>query len=258
MRQALVLIAMVVGLGVTDTGCTAPRRSAGPVATAGPVVTAGPADAGDAAPRAQDAATGPTGDAAGDSHAAATGPTAGVSAGAASNRRGTRMVFTAEDNPTTRAGRGAPTLDRRRSPAAWVFIDGKAGRFAEEEEDVPAHSWVIDDKVSRTPTFRVEVYEPLLGDPRDFMCQLQSWQTVDGSRVNYAIRADRGTFEVGREYPLLTPGDNFQFRDPRVRAPTTAPAALVPGVYGLVVGIINTELDVQGLAVTFFTVGADE
>jgi len=102
-------------------------------------------------------------------------------------------TFTAANNPTALAGRGEPSLEDRERPAAWVYIDGKAGKF-NERDGQRLTQWTVEGTVGSTPTFRVEGYEPLLGTPQDFKCVLQAIESPDGSDVVYGITANEGTF----------------------------------------------------------------
>ena len=158
------------------------------------------------------------------------------------------------DNPTTRAGRGIPDLNASDRPAAWIYVNGKEGRFTERDGH-PWIQWIIDEPVTRTPTFRVEAYEPLLGNPTSFQCALQTHDAPDGTTVYYLIKAKPGTFEVGKEYSILDPGDNFIIRDAMTKEVVEKIAPLAPGTYGIVGGVKNTETEAEGLAVTYFTVG---
>ncbi len=192
-----------------------------------------------------------------------TSETAGLAgdAQARSERRTTepsqRTPITAEDNPTTRGGRGEPSLDAFDRPAAWIYIDGQEGRFIERDGH-PQVQWIINGPVSATPKFRVEAYEPLLGTPTNFNCVVDTVQSVDGSKVIYAVAADEGTFVVGQEYSLLQPGDDFKLRNRVSGDVVTEIAPLVPGTYMIVAGIKNGETGKEGLAVTYFTVGEDQ
>lgn len=158
------------------------------------------------------------------------------------------------DNPTTRAGRGVPDLKSVHRHAAWIYIDNEEGQFIEKDGQ-PQIQWVISTPVNRSPTFRVEVYEPLLGAPKDFNCVLQTETAYDGSRVVYGIRATEGTFETGKEYSLLAPGDNFVIFDQLTKAAIDRIPLLSPGTYGIVGGVTNTQKEARGLAITYFTVG---
>ena len=120
--------------------------------------------------------------------------------------------YTVENNPTVLSGRGEPSLDDEKRPAAWVLVDGYEGRYI--EVDGRSHvEWVIDEPVSATPTFRVEAYEPLLGTPRDFKCILKSRDESEQSpKVYLGIAANDATFEGGKEYSLLSPGEETRTR----------------------------------------------
>ncbi len=170
---------------------------------------------------------------------------------------GKREVFTAENNPTTKAGRGAPDLDNPQSPAAWVFIDGKAGKF-KEEGGQPLLQWFLDDPVSASPKFRVEAFEPLLGTPKDFKAVLRSVEPADGIDLVYGIAAKEAAFEVGKDYSLLNPGENFVIRNGITGDEVKEISPLPSGKYAIAAGVTNTATGKQSLAVTYFTVKSDE
>jgi hypothetical protein len=163
-------------------------------------------------------------------------------------------TFTAANNPTALAGRGEPSLEDRERPAAWVYIDGKAGKFSERDGQ-RLTQWTVGGTVGSSPTFRVEGYEPLLGTPQDFKCVLQAVESPDGSDVVYGIAAAEGTFSPGRDYPLLHPGDNFVIRNGLSGDIVREIAPLAPGTYALVSGLENKSTGKRALAVTYFTVG---
>ena len=108
------------------------------------------------------------------------------------------------------------------------------------------------------PTFRVEAYEALLGEPKDFFCALQTYESGDGSKVLYAIRADEGSFQTGIDYPLLSPGSNFTILDKMTNESLTSIPPLSPGIYALAAGVRNSATGKEGLAVTYFTVGNED
>ncbi len=168
-----------------------------------------------------------------------------------------REVFTAANNPTTKGGRGAPDLDKPQSPAAWVFVDGKAGKF-KEEGGQPLLQWFVEEPTRATPTFRVEAFEPLMGVPKDFKAVLRTVESEDGTDLVYGIAAREGTFEVGKEYSLLNPGENFVIRNGLTGDEVKEIAPLPPGKYAIAAGVINSATDKQSLAVTYFTVKSDE
>ncbi len=167
-----------------------------------------------------------------------------------------KATATPEDNPTTRAGRGEPALDDNFRLPAWVYIDGEEGQFI-EKDGVPQLQWVIHTPVSRNPTFHVKAYEPLLGNPKDFLCALQTIESFDGSEVIYAIRAKEGKFEIGKEYSLLKPGDDFVILDKATDEEISQIPLLSAGTYAIAAKILNSETSSEGLAVTYFTVGGE-
>lgn len=164
-----------------------------------------------------------------------------------------RSVYTADYNPTVSAGRGAPSLDDPYRPAAWVLIDGREGRFV-NPQGRPQVQWTIDGSVRPEPTFRVEALPGMLGAARSFQGVLQSYQPADGAGVIYSIKAEEGSFELGREYSLLAPGPDFVIVDRHSNATVAEIPPLPPGTYGLAVEIRNNEADKEALAVSYFTV----
>ncbi len=164
-----------------------------------------------------------------------------------------RVAPTAKNNPTTLAGRGDPSLDDQFRPAAWIYIDGKAGHFVEKDGS-PQIQWVIEEPVSRTPTFRAEAFPPLLGTPTGFRCIIQTLQTEGGPAAVYSYRADDGSFEVGKEYSLVNPGGNFSVRNRMTGDDVSEIPPLVPGKYLLAAGLRNEETGTDALAITHFTV----
>jgi hypothetical protein len=168
-----------------------------------------------------------------------------------------REPITAENNPTTKAGRGAPDLEKPHSPAAWVYIDGKEGKF-KEEAGQPLLQWFIEEPVCATPSFRVEVFEPLIGTPKDFKAVLRTIESDDGTDLVYGIAAGDGTFEVGKEYNMLSPGENFVVRNVVTGDVVKELAPLPSGKYAIAAGILNSGTGKQTLAVTYFTVKSDE
>ena len=162
-------------------------------------------------------------------------------------------TITATNNPTTMAGRGAPDLDDKDRPAAWIYIDGHAGNF-KDEGGHPLLQWFIDGSVSPTPTFRVEAYEPFLGTPKDFKAVLRTVETADGSDIVYGISAYDGTFEVGKDYSLLNPGEGFIVRNGQTGDTVKEISPLAPGTYAIAAGVKNAATGKETLAVTYFTV----
>ena len=167
-----------------------------------------------------------------------------------------RVIFTADNNPTTNAGRGAPSVEDQFRQAAWIFVDDKDGKFI-EKDGMPQIQWVIGEPVSRSPTFRVETFQPLVGAPKDFNCLLRSLDNHDGPDIYYGIQAAPGTFEVGKDYSLLDPGANFTIRNGFTRDEVSKIDALPPGRYMITGGVGAPSSDKRVLAVTHFTVGED-
>lgn len=165
--------------------------------------------------------------------------------------------FTAANNPTTLAGRGEPNLAENARPAAWIYIDGKAGKFTDRNGE-PLTQWVVDGPVNSSPTFRVEGYEPLLGTPKDFKCVLQAIDSSEGATVVYGIAANEGTFTPGRDYSLLNPGENFVIRNGHTGDIVKEIAPLAPGTYAIVGGLENRSTGKRALAVSYFTIGEEK
>lgn len=163
-------------------------------------------------------------------------------------------VFTAEDNPTTKAGRGAPSLDDLHRPAAWIYVDGLEGSYVEQDGN-PQVQWVIDAPTSATPSIRAEAFEPLMGAPKGFACTLDTVESPDGSSIAYAIKAAEGTFHLGQAYSLNRPGDNFTIRNRLTGDVVSEIAPLSPGRYVIAGSIKNLETGKEALAITYFTVG---
>ncbi|RME39084.1 MAG: hypothetical protein D6788_06155 [Planctomycetota bacterium] len=164
-----------------------------------------------------------------------------------------RAAFTLDDNPTVRAGRGTPDLQDAFRPAAWIYIDDHEGRFVERDGN-PQVQWVIDEPVRPEPTFRVQALPDLLGNPTNFACTLDSLDTVDGSKVAYAIKAEDGTFQVGRAYSLLHPGTNFVIRNRTTGDVVSQIGPLPAGTYLIAAKVENGKTGRAGLAITHFTV----
>jgi hypothetical protein len=164
-----------------------------------------------------------------------------------------RATLTSENNPTALAGRGEPDLDDWLRPAAWIYIDGQAGRFLDVDGS-PQGQWTIGTPVSSSPTFRVEAYDPLLGNPRDFSCVVQPVDVGGSQTVTYVFSAVKGTFEVGREYSLLKPGKNFVIRNYSTGDVVLEIPRLAPGTYLMAAGVKNLRKAKEGHAVTYFTV----
>jgi len=163
--------------------------------------------------------------------------------------------FTLTKNPTTEAGRGAPTLDDRTRPAAWIYVDGHKGKFVEQDGH-PLLQWMIDTPVSATPTFRVEVVEEVVPPPVAFKCVLQTREAADGSFVSYGLTSEMGLFQVGTDYTLTTPGEAFVVKDLATGDVVAELDPLAPGDYLIAAALENPGRGIETPAVTFFTVGS--
>jgi hypothetical protein len=163
------------------------------------------------------------------------------------------VSYTAENNPTTNAGRGVPSLDDFLAPAAWVLIDGHEGRFVERDGRQVA-MWTIELSVSDSPTFQVAVLATLVGRPTEFACTLDTIGSDDGSGIQYAIKANDGAFSVGRAYSLLRPGSEFVVRNRLTGDVVNEIAPLSSGSYLLAAKIADPASGKAALAITQFTV----
>jgi len=173
--------------------------------------------------------------------------------GASDGQAKSGKPFTAENNPTTLAGRGAPDLEDKDRPAAWIFVDGKAGKFM-DRDGRPQLQWVIEEPVSATPKIHVVGYEPLLGDAKDFNCVLRTVESGDGSEVYYGIASKPGVFQPGKDFSLLNPGGDFVIRNGATQDLVERIAPLAPGTYAIAGGLRNKQTGKEALAVTYFTV----
>ena len=167
--------------------------------------------------------------------------------------------FTAENNPTTLAGRGEPSLEDPRRPAAWVYIDEKPGVYREENGNQLLQLFTVSP-VSSTPTFRVEYFEPLIENPTEFAFALEPVPEDDqqpSDAKSYDVSAKSGTFKFGKVYSLCAPGEDFVIRERRKRENLTEIPPLAPGTY-MIAASIKTGPTASGgaLGVTFFTVAA--
>lgn len=180
----------------------------------------------------------------------AAAPTANQPAPAAPSAK--RAGYTAKNNPTTSAGRGEPSLEEADRPAAWVFVDGKTGKYLDRDGRRQIQ-WTIEAPVTSSPTFRVEGFDPLLGDARDFKCVLRSVDP-EGTTFVYGITAKEGTFVQGADYPLLNPGDNFVIRNGMTGDIVREIAPLAPGTYAIAAGLKNAQTRKEAAAVTYFSV----
>ena len=163
-----------------------------------------------------------------------------------------KPTFTVSSNPTKSGGRGEPSLDNAGRPAAWILVDDHQGKYIEREGHAQLQ-WVIDEPVTPSPTFRVEVYEPLLGDePTKFNFLLKAVDS-EGGEVTYAVSATKGAFVPGARYSLLHPGDGFIIRNWNTGDEVRRIAPLPPGTYLLAATIGDSGRETA--AVTEFRVG---
>ena len=165
------------------------------------------------------------------------------------------------DNPTTRGGRGIPTLDPTHplQPAVWIYVDGHEGHFV-EEDGLAKLQWVIDQPVGPCPTFRVEAFEPLVPGLDGARFVLQRVDAEPEVPVRYAFAALAGTFEVGKDYDVCNLGAGFVQRklfpgEPVAEIEVIEP--LPPGPYLIAASVDVAMHGVQTGAVTFFEVKAD-
>lgn len=161
-----------------------------------------------------------------------------------------------EDNPTTKGGRGEPDLHDPRRPAAWIHIDDKEGRFV-NRAGFPQVQWMIEGGVSRKPTFRVEVYKPLLGEVSEFRGVLHTHESPDNTLVAYLITAEPGKFKPGQTYSLISPGEGFTIRDLQAEKEVDIIPLLSPATYSFTVAVGNTGSSKEALAISNFNVRAD-
>lgn len=167
--------------------------------------------------------------------------------------------FTAENNPTTLAGRGEPSLEDHRRPAAWVYIDEKPGAYREENGN-QLLQWFTVSPVSSTPTIRVEYFKPLIENATEFAFALEpvpkNGAGPTGAK-SYDVSAKNGTFKFGKVYSLCAPGEDFIIHERRNPENLTEIPPLPPGTY-LIAASIKTGPNAAGgaLGVTFFTVAA--
>lgn len=157
------------------------------------------------------------------------------------------------ENPTQRDGRGEPSLDDPFRAAAWILIDGKSGKFREQHGG-PLVQWIIEEPVSSAPTFSVRVHEPLLGSKVRFQGALQRVDDAEGRGKTYALQSRDGKLEIGKEYKLLSPGEDFEMREAGTDKPVTSLEPLEPGEYLFVATVTGAEKKGAALAVTQFTV----
>jgi len=157
------------------------------------------------------------------------------------------------ETPTQRDGRGEPSLDDPFRAAAWITIDGKSGKF-KEADGGPLVQWIIDEPVSASPTFSLRVHEPLLGSKVEFEAALQLVDDPENKSRSYALKAKEGKFETGKEYKLLSPGDDFEVREAGTDKIVTSIDPLAPGQYLIAASVTGADKKGTALAVTYFTV----
>lgn len=173
--------------------------------------------------------------------------------------------YTLSANPTTQAGRGAPSpLDPMR-PCVWISIDGREGRFSPGKIQ-----WEIGEPVSATPTVSFRALQPVVGDIVRVQVYLMRLVEVAGARgekadESFLIAMDSRRQGVPRSdaaYPLCSAGDVFTYTD---RSGASGPSGgteiegvppLSPGRYELVATIVGTKTQGERtIAITRFTVG---
>ncbi|GIK16067.1 MAG: hypothetical protein BroJett003_10310 [Planctomycetota bacterium] len=173
--------------------------------------------------------------------------------------------YTLSANPTTQAGRGAPSpLDPMR-PCVWISIDSREGRFSPGKIQ-----WEIGEPVSATPTVSFRALQPVVGDIVRVQVYLMRLVEVAGARgekadESFLIAMDSRRQGVPRSdtaYPLCSAGDVFTYTD---RSGTSGPSGgteiegvppLSPGRYELVATIVGTKTQGERtIAITRFKVG---
>ncbi|MCO6438238.1 MAG: hypothetical protein J5J06_14180 [Phycisphaerae bacterium] len=163
--------------------------------------------------------------------------------------------YTMVDNPTTRAGRGEPSTDDERRPAAWILVDGKEGEFrTDEQTGIPQIQWFIEKPVSSTPTFRLVVIPELLGENVNANFALQGDNLPSGESVFYGLAGVAGTFQPGTVYSLADPGPAFIVTKQPQKTEVESIGALPPGDYVLAASVEGDAVDKKVLAATRFTV----
>ncbi|MCG3131366.1 MAG: hypothetical protein FLDDKLPJ_02157 [Phycisphaerae bacterium] len=174
-------------------------------------------------------------------------------------------AYTLSANPTTQAGRGAPSpLDPMR-PCVWISIDDREGRFSPGKIQ-----WEIGELVSATPTVSFRALQPVVGDIVRVQVYLMRLVEVAGARGEKADEAFLIAMDSRRQgvprsdtaYPLCGAGDVFTYTD---RSGTSGPSggteieglpSLSPGRYELVATIVGTKTQGERtIAITRFRVG---
>lgn len=161
-----------------------------------------------------------------------------------------------KSNPTTRAGRGKPTLDDPHRAAAWIYVDGQEGAFTTNPEGEPLVEWIVGKPVSSAPTFRLEVDKRLLGKKVNANFVLLPIASEEGTNAYYALAGDPAHFTVGKDYSLTNPGNDVVIRNllSEDKPVVDHIEPLKPGKYGLTAAVSNAKTGDEVLAVTYFTV----
>lgn len=167
--------------------------------------------------------------------------------------------YTLADNPTSRSGRGEPSTDDERRPAAWILVDNKEGAFrTDEKTQVPQLEMYIEDPVSARPTLRLEVLPELLGKSVGANFWLESVNLATGESVRYALAGQPGIFRMGQTYALSNPGEALVVRkfpaDAGEAAIVSGIDELPPGNY-LLAASVKGDKQIEVLAASRFTVG---
>ncbi len=163
----------------------------------------------------------------------------------------------ATTNSSAKSGQGKPSLDNLAQPAAWINIDGNAGEYHNDADGQPMTPWYITMPASATPTFRVNVHKPLLGEAVDFQCIIQSQDMSDkATAIAYGLKANDGTFELGQDYNLLSPGENFVLRKAATDVIITNADPLAAGDYVIAATLTNRENSKSAVAISYFTIAA--
>lgn len=144
----------------------------------------------------------------------------------------TQLRYTILDNPTTRAGRGRPSVSEIKSPCVWFLVDGKEGEYKDD-----GFIWVLLEPVRAAPTFSIEVVPGLAGNIVDVEFYIME-QLGPGDRRNaeelkqYAFRARaEGLVKPGQPYDLCCCSEQFLIKDMATQRELESIPALSPGEY---------------------------
>jgi len=158
-------------------------------------------------------------------------------------------------NSTVKMGRGKPSMNNLSQPSAWILIDGNTGEYRNDAQGQPLTPWYITTPTSSTPTFRVDVHKPLLGEAVDFQCIVQSQDMSDKTTaIAYGLKVKDGTFTPGQAYNLLSPGENFVLRKAATNDIITKAEPLADGDYVIAATLTNRENGQSTVAISYFTV----